>query len=98
MHVYIHEMGHSAFPLPRNPCGCLQVKAQRRAGPAQPEKLLKGDVQDDVVSKKSTSAGVNPFKKETVVSKFDVNDIRKVEFIGSYVDDESAWPKVMVPT
>lgn len=41
-----------------------------------------------------SKVGPNPFKKERIVSKFDVNDVRKIEFVGSYVDDESAWPKV----
>lgn len=38
--------------------------------------------------------GPNPFKKEKIVSKFDVNDIRKVEFVGSYDDKEEIWPRV----
>lgn len=36
----------------------------------------------------------NPFKKEKIVSRFDVNDIRKVEFVGSYEDNDQEWPKV----
>lgn len=71
----------------------FQVKATRRAGPAPVVTPFRGDEQDDVVAV-SKSAGANPFKKDKIVSKFDVSDIRKVEFVGSYVDDESAWPKV----
>ena len=28
------------------------------------------------------------------MSKFDVSDIRKIEFVGSYEDDDSVWPQV----
>ena len=38
--------------------------------------------------------GKNPFKREKIVSKFDVSDIRKIEFVGSYDDDDSVWPQV----
>lgn len=51
-----------------------------------------GEEQDDEI--KLTKAGSNPFKKEKIVSKFDVNDLRKIEFVGSYGDDEAEWPRV----
>ena len=51
-----------------------------------------GDAQDDVLP--LGKAGQNPFKKDKIVSKFDVNDIRKVEFVGSYDDKEEIWPRV----
>lgn len=42
----------------------------------------------------SSRAVSNPLKKTNVVSNFDVNDVRKIEFVGSFVDDMAAWPQV----
>lgn len=53
-----------------------------------------GDARDDAVP--LGKAAPNPFKKDKIVSKFDMNDIRKVEFVGSYDDKEEIWPRVRV--
>lgn len=72
-----------------------QDRATRRdANKPRAPRVRQGDEQDDDVG--IASAGANPFKKARIVSKFDVNDIRKIEFVGSYEDNESAWPKVSV--
>ncbi|CAM9401690.1 unnamed protein product [Ectocarpus sp. 12 AP-2014] len=54
-----------------------------------------GDPQDDQDG--PGKVGRNPFKKEKIVSKFGANDIRKVEFVGSYDDKEEIWPRTNLP-
>lgn len=69
------------------------MRAQKRE--EKKPKAPKGRVgfeEDDQVS--LDKLGQNPFKKEKIVSTFDVNDIRKVEFVGSYDDREEIWPRV----
>eukprot|EP00752_Nemacystus_decipiens_P010986 g9763.t1 len=61
----------------------------------KPVKGRVGDAQDDVLP--LGKAGQNPFRKDKVVSKFDVNDIRKVEFVGSFDDKEEIWPRTNLP-
>lgn len=65
---------------------------QREDRKPKPPRGRVGDAQDDQVT--LDKVGQNPFKKEKIVSKFDVNDIRKVEFVGSYDDKEEIWPRV----
>eukprot|EP00903_Cladosiphon_okamuranus_P013073 g12194.t1 len=61
----------------------------------RPPKGRVGDAQDDVLP--LGKAGQNPFRRDKIVSKFDVNDIRKVEFVGSYDDKEEIWPRTNLP-
>ena len=74
-----------------------QDRARRREAnktpPPSPRSRRDGEL--DGTPGSVSKAGQNPFKKEKIaVSRFDVSDIRKVEFVGSFEDNESQWPKV----
>lgn len=75
-----------------------QERAKRRQGARQQAhgNAPRGGSRGDPKRQQSRAPVSNPFKQQEIVSKFDVNDIRKIEFVGSFVDDESAWPQVGV--
>ncbi|CAN0395200.1 unnamed protein product [Ascophyllum nodosum] len=77
-----------------------QDRARRREAnktpPPSPRSRRDGEL--DGTPGSVSKAGQNPFKKEKIaVSRFDVSDIRKVEFVGSFEDNESQWPKTTLP-
>eukprot|EP00953_Heterococcus_sp_UTEX-ZZ885_P024921 13585-Heterococcus_DN1.PRE.2 len=68
-----------------------------RANPLRPRRT-DSQIEEDSLREPGSSKPVSPFQvQDKIKSRFNVADLQGVEFIGSFAEDESAWPSSPIP-
>jgi GTP-binding protein len=68
-----------------------------RANPLRPIRT-DGQIKEDSLREPGANKPISPFQVQAKLkSRFNVADLQGVEFIGSYAEDESAWPSSPIP-